>query len=59
MIAADMLAQAEHDTEASAVLLTTSKRLAQSVAKEIEKQLADSADRPPSRANQSTGTAPS
>ncbi|HYI93958.1 MAG TPA: histidinol dehydrogenase [Bryobacteraceae bacterium] len=39
-IAADMLAQAEHDTEASAVLLTTSKRLAQSVAKEIEKQLA-------------------
>jgi len=39
-IAADMLAQAEHDTEASAILLTRSKRLAQSVAKEIEKQLA-------------------
>ena len=39
-IAADMLAQAEHDTDASAVLLTTSKRLAQAVAKEIEKQLA-------------------
>ncbi len=39
-IAADMLAQAEHDIEASAVLLTRSKRLAQSVAKEIEKQLA-------------------
>lgn len=38
-IAADMLAQAEHDTEASAILLTTSKRLAQAVAKEIEKQL--------------------
>ena len=36
-IAADMLAQAEHDTEASAILLTTSKRLAQAVAKEIER----------------------
>jgi histidinol dehydrogenase len=39
-IAADMLAQAEHDTDASAVLLTTSKRLARSVSKEIGKQLA-------------------
>ncbi len=39
-IAADMLAQAEHDTEASAILLTRSKRLAQAVAKEIERQLA-------------------
>ncbi len=38
-LAADMLAQAEHDTEASAVLLTKSKRLAQAVAKEIERQL--------------------
>jgi histidinol dehydrogenase len=38
-IAADMLAQAEHDTDASAVLLTTSKRLALQVAAEIEKQL--------------------
>ncbi len=37
--AADMLAQAEHDTDASAILLTTSKRLATSVAKEIERQL--------------------
>ncbi len=35
-----MLAQAEHDVEASAILLTTSKRLAQAVAKEIDKQLA-------------------
>ena len=35
-----MLAQAEHDIEASAILLTTSKRLAQAVAKEIERQLA-------------------
>ncbi|HXJ39534.1 MAG TPA: histidinol dehydrogenase, partial [Bryobacteraceae bacterium] len=34
------LAQAEHDTDASAILLTTSKRLANAVAKELEKQLA-------------------
>lgn len=39
-IAADMLAQAEHDTDASAVLLTTSKKLALAVQTEIEKQLA-------------------
>jgi histidinol dehydrogenase len=39
-IAADMLAQAEHDTDASAILLTTSKELAGRVAKEIELQLA-------------------
>ncbi len=38
-LAADMLAQAEHDVDASAVLLTTSKRLANSVAKEIERQM--------------------
>lgn len=38
-LAADMLAQAEHDTDASAILLTTSRRLAQQVAKEIEHQL--------------------
>jgi histidinol dehydrogenase len=38
-IAADMLAQAEHDTDASAILLTTSKRLAAQVAKEVERQL--------------------
>lgn len=40
-LAADMLAQAEHDADASAVLLTTSKRLASAVAKEIETQLAN------------------
>lgn len=39
-IAADMLAQAEHDTDASAILLSTSKRFAQAVAREIEKQVA-------------------
>jgi histidinol dehydrogenase len=39
-LAADLLAQAEHDVDASAVLLTTSKRLAAAVAKEVERQLA-------------------
>jgi histidinol dehydrogenase len=39
-LAADMLAQAEHDTDASAILLTPSKQLAARVAKEIERQLA-------------------
>lgn len=39
-IAADLLAQAEHDTDASAILLTTSKRLATAVAKEVDRQLA-------------------
>jgi histidinol dehydrogenase len=35
-----MLAQAEHDVDASAILLTTSKRLAAAVAKEVDRQLA-------------------
>ena len=39
-IAADMLAQAEHDTDASAILLTTSGQLAAAVQEEIELQLA-------------------
>ena len=39
--AADMLAQAEHDVDASAILLTTSTRLAEAVAREVERQLAD------------------
>jgi len=38
-IAADMLAQAEHDVEAVAILLTTSQALAEGVAHEIERQL--------------------
>ncbi len=37
--AADLLAQAEHDADASAILLTTSKRLANAVAAEVERQL--------------------
>ncbi len=38
-LAADMLAQAEHDVNASAMLLTNSRSLAQAVAVEIERQL--------------------
>lgn len=38
-LAADMLAQAEHDVDASAILLTTSRQLAQAVAAELERQL--------------------
>jgi histidinol dehydrogenase len=39
-IAADMLAQAEHDVDASAILLTTSRTLAAAIAEEVERQLA-------------------
>jgi len=38
-IAADMLAQAEHDVDASSILLTTSRTLAAAVAEELERQL--------------------
>jgi histidinol dehydrogenase len=40
-LAADMLAQAEHDVDAAAILLTTSQRLAHATAKEIVRQLAN------------------
>lgn len=39
-IASDLLAQAEHDVDASAILLTTSRELAHAVAGEVERQLA-------------------
>ena len=39
-LAADMLAQAEHDIDASAVLLTPSRALAEAVSEEVERQLA-------------------
>jgi histidinol dehydrogenase len=39
-VAADLLAQAEHDPMARAVLLTPSARLADDVAREVERQLA-------------------
>ena len=38
-VAADMLAQAEHDVEASSIFLTTSKQLAEQVAAEVSSQL--------------------
>ncbi|MBN2462878.1 MAG: histidinol dehydrogenase [Dehalococcoidia bacterium] len=38
--AADLIAQAEHDSQASAILITTSPKLARDVASEIKKQLA-------------------
>jgi histidinol dehydrogenase len=39
-IAADLLAQAEHDSEASSIFLTTNRRLAEEVAREVDRQLA-------------------
>lgn len=50
-LAADMLAQAEHDVDASAILLTTSRRLATAVAKQIERQLAQLPTAPVARAS--------
>jgi histidinol dehydrogenase len=41
LVAADLLAQAEHDSEAFPILVTTSRRLANDVDHEIELQLAD------------------
>ncbi len=38
-LAADLLAQAEHDFDASAILITTSRTLAKEVAQEVERQL--------------------
>ena len=38
-IAADLLAQAEHDPEARAILFTASKRLAEAVAREVRRQM--------------------
>jgi histidinol dehydrogenase len=45
-IAADMLAQAEHDVEASSILLTTSRSLAEQVALEVTRQLESLATAP-------------
>jgi histidinol dehydrogenase len=41
ILAADLLAQAEHDAEASAILLTTSRKLARAIARQIERQIQD------------------
>ncbi len=45
-IAADMLAQAEHDVEASSILLTTSRSLAEQVVAEVARQLESLATAP-------------
>ncbi len=37
-VAADLLAQAEHDTQAQAILVTSSRQLAEAVSAEVEKQ---------------------
>jgi histidinol dehydrogenase len=37
-VASDLLAQAEHDTQAQAILVTSSRRLAEAVSVEVEKQ---------------------
>ncbi len=39
-IAADMLAQAEHDTDAAALFVTSSRKLAEAVVGEVDRQLA-------------------
>lgn len=49
-LAADMLAQAEHDVDASAILLTTSRPLAEGVSAEIERQLESLPTAPVARA---------
>jgi len=38
-IAADLLAQAEHDPDARAILITASRRLAKAVAREVDRQM--------------------
>ncbi|KQL46470.1 histidinol dehydrogenase [Brevibacillus choshinensis] len=40
-IAADLLSQAEHDPMSAAILVTTSQTVAEAVAREVERQLAD------------------
>ncbi len=41
LVAADLLAQAEHDPQALALLITDRRRLAKAVAKEVDRQLAN------------------
>jgi histidinol dehydrogenase len=50
-LAADMLAQAEHDVDASSILLTTSRGLAEAVGVEIERQLETLSTREVARAS--------
>lgn len=41
LVAADLLAQAEHDSEAYPILITTSELIAQATVRELERQLVD------------------
>jgi histidinol dehydrogenase len=50
-VAADLLAQAEHDPQAAAVLITTDVKLAKRVSAEIDRQLADLATADTARAS--------
>jgi histidinol dehydrogenase len=50
-LAADLLAQAEHDPQAAAVLITTDAKLAKRVSAEIDRQLADLATADTARAS--------
>jgi histidinol dehydrogenase len=50
-VAADLLAQAEHDPKAAAVLITTDAKLAKKVSAEIDRQLADLATAETARAS--------
>lgn len=50
-LAADLLAQAEHDPKAAAVLITTDAKLAKKVSAEIDRQLADLATAETARAS--------
>jgi histidinol dehydrogenase len=49
-IAADLIAQAEHDPDARAILITPSRRLAKAVAREIARRLPDAGPAPVSLA---------
>jgi histidinol dehydrogenase len=48
-IAADLIAQAEHDPRARAILITSSKRLASSVSREVSAQIRSFSGRSPAR----------
>lgn len=51
LVAADLLAQCEHDPDATATLVSTSRSLAEAVLREVEEQLARLATAPVARAS--------
>ena len=56
LVAADLLAQAEHDVLAAAILVTADRKLAKSVADEVDRQLRIARDRVRSPASRSVAT---